>query len=121
MSSKIQLEHKAGALGSIAGAEVKRAAPDGYTVLFTTSGAMSVNRVLIKDLAYDTDKDFQLVSAMPTGELPSRGPTKKWPPAHWAMGRWSGGQSQSPLGEGAGKSWQSERCSYRQAAWVEVR
>lgn len=64
------IEHKAGALGSIAGAEVKRAAPDGYTLLFNTSGAMSVNRVLIKDLAYDTDKDFHLVSAMPTGGLP---------------------------------------------------
>ncbi|WP_339027932.1 tripartite tricarboxylate transporter substrate binding protein [Bradyrhizobium symbiodeficiens] len=66
----VVFEHKAGALGSIAAAEVKRAAPDGYTVLFTTSGAMSVNRVLIKDLAYDTDKDFQLISAMPTGGLP---------------------------------------------------
>ncbi|MGM4926766.1 Bug family tripartite tricarboxylate transporter substrate binding protein [Tardiphaga sp. 804_B3_N1_9] len=64
------VENKTGALGSIAGAEVKRAAPDGYTILFNTSGAMTVNRVLVKDLAYDTDKDFQLVSAMPTGGLP---------------------------------------------------
>jgi tripartite-type tricarboxylate transporter receptor subunit TctC len=64
------IENKTGALGSIAASEVKRAAPDGYTLLFNTSGAMSVNRVLIKDLAYDTDRDFQLISAMPTGGLP---------------------------------------------------
>lgn len=64
------VENKTGALGSIAGAEVKRAAPDGLTLLFNTSGAMTVNRVLVKDLAYDTDKDFQLVAAMPTGGLP---------------------------------------------------
>jgi tripartite-type tricarboxylate transporter receptor subunit TctC len=66
----VVVENKTGALGSIAGAEVKRAAPDGYTLLFNTSGAMTVNRVLVKDLGYDTDKDFQLVSAMPTGGLP---------------------------------------------------
>jgi tripartite-type tricarboxylate transporter receptor subunit TctC len=66
----VVVENKTGALGSIAGAEVKRTAPDGYTILFNTSGAMTVNRVLVKDLAYDTDRDFQLVSAMPTGGLP---------------------------------------------------
>lgn len=66
----VVVENKTGALGAIAGAEVKRAAPDGHTILFNTSGAMTVNRVLIKDLAYDTDKDFELVAAMPTGGLP---------------------------------------------------
>lgn len=66
----VVVENKTGALGSIAGAEVKRAPADGYTVLFNTSGARTVNRVLIKNLAYDTDKDFQLVAAMPTGGFP---------------------------------------------------
>jgi tripartite-type tricarboxylate transporter receptor subunit TctC len=66
----VVVENKTGALGSIAATEVKRAPADGHTLLFNTSGAMSVNRVLIKDLAYDTDRDFTLVSAMPTGGLP---------------------------------------------------
>jgi tripartite-type tricarboxylate transporter receptor subunit TctC len=64
------VENKPGALGSLAATEVKRSAADGYTLLFNTSGAMTVNRVLIKDLAYDTDRDFELVAAMPTGGLP---------------------------------------------------
>ncbi|WP_063629427.1 tripartite tricarboxylate transporter substrate binding protein [Bradyrhizobium sp. WSM2254] len=66
----VVVENKPGALGAIAAAEVKRSTPDGHTVLFNTSGAMTVNRVLIKELAYDTDKDFELVAAMPTGGLP---------------------------------------------------
>lgn len=66
----VVVENKTGALGSLAAAEVKRAAADGYTLLFNTSGAMTVNRVLIKDLSYDTDQDFELVAAMPTGGLP---------------------------------------------------
>lgn len=68
--ANVVVENKTGALGSIAAAEVKRAAADGHTLLFNTSGAMSVNRVLIKDLAYDTDRDFTIVSAMPTGGIP---------------------------------------------------
>jgi tripartite-type tricarboxylate transporter receptor subunit TctC len=66
----VVVENKTGALGAIAAAEVKRSAADGHTLLFNTSGAMTVNRILVKDLAYDTDRDFELVSAMPTGGLP---------------------------------------------------
>lgn len=66
----VVIENKPGALGSLAATEVKRAPADGHTLLFNTSGAMTVNRVLIKDLAYDTDRDFELVAAMPTGGLP---------------------------------------------------
>lgn len=66
----VVIENKPGALGSLAATEVKRAPADGHTLLFNTSGAMTVNRVLIKDLAYDTDRDFDLVAAMPTGGLP---------------------------------------------------
>ncbi|MDR6661328.1 tripartite-type tricarboxylate transporter receptor subunit TctC [Tardiphaga robiniae] len=65
----VVIENKAGALGSIAATEVKLARPDGYTLLFSTSGAFSVNRVLVKDLSY-AESDFELVAAMPTGGLP---------------------------------------------------
>ena len=66
----IVVENRAGASGSIAAVEAKRAAPDGYTLMFTISTTMIMNRVLIKDIAYDAEKDFTLVSIMPAGSLP---------------------------------------------------
>ncbi len=46
-----------GAAGMIGGASVARAAPDGYTILFT-SNAHTINPALRKELPYDTIKDF---------------------------------------------------------------
>src|ERR1044072_7317726 len=66
----VTVENKAGASGSGAAAEAKRAAPDGYTLMFTISTTMIMNRLLIKDIPYDADKDFVLVSIMPAGSLP---------------------------------------------------
>jgi len=66
----VTVENKAGASGSVAAVEAKRAAPDGYTLMFTISTTMIMNRVLIKDIGYDADKDFTLVSIMPAGSLP---------------------------------------------------
>lgn len=44
----VVIENKTGALGALAASEVSRAPADGHTLLFNTSGAMTVNRVLIK-------------------------------------------------------------------------
>jgi tripartite-type tricarboxylate transporter receptor subunit TctC len=66
----VVVENKAGASGSVAAVEAKRAAPDGYTLMFTISTTMIMNRVLMKDIPYDADKDFILVSIMPAGSLP---------------------------------------------------
>jgi tripartite-type tricarboxylate transporter receptor subunit TctC len=66
----IVVENKAGAGGTVAALEVKRAAPDGYTWQFTISTTMIMNRVLMKDVPYDADKDFILISIMPSGSLP---------------------------------------------------
>ena len=66
----VTVENKAGASGSVAAAEAKRAAPDGYTLMFTITTTMIMNRVLIKDIPYDADKDFVIVSIMPAGSLP---------------------------------------------------
>ena len=38
--------------------------------MFTISTTMIMNRVLIKDIPYDAEKDFVLVSIMPAGSLP---------------------------------------------------
>src|SRR4029453_17227941 len=66
----VTVENKAGASGSVAAVEAKRAAPDGYTLMFTHATTMIMNRVLIKDIPYDADKDFVIVSIMPAGSLP---------------------------------------------------
>ncbi|MGH6645002.1 MAG: Bug family tripartite tricarboxylate transporter substrate binding protein, partial [Bradyrhizobium sp.] len=48
----VVVENKAGASGSVAAVEAKRATPDGYTLMFTISTTMIMNRVLIKDIPY---------------------------------------------------------------------
>jgi tripartite-type tricarboxylate transporter receptor subunit TctC len=66
----VTVENKAGASGSVAAVEAKRAAPDGYTLMFTITTTMIMNRVLMKDIPYDPEKDFVIVSIMPAGSLP---------------------------------------------------
>src|SRR3954468_14456535 len=41
---------------------VARAAPDGYTLLYGTNGAMVLRQFLVKDVPYDTLKDFVTVA-----------------------------------------------------------
>ena len=66
----VVVENKAGAGGTVAAVDVKRAQGDGYTLMFTISTTMIMNRALMKNLAYDADKDFTLISIMPSGSLP---------------------------------------------------
>jgi tripartite-type tricarboxylate transporter receptor subunit TctC len=65
------VENKAGASGAIAAEQVKSAAPDGYTLMWTISTTMVMNKVLFKKLPYDPDKDFVLISWMNAGHLPT--------------------------------------------------
>src|SRR5260221_3627018 len=66
----VVVENKAGASGAIAAEQVKSAAPDGYTLMFTISTTMIMNKVLFKKLPYDPDKDFALISFVNAGHLP---------------------------------------------------
>lgn len=67
----VYVENKAGASGAIAAEQVKSAAPDGYTLMWTISTTMVMNKVLFKKLPYDPDKDFVLISWMNAGHLPT--------------------------------------------------
>jgi len=55
------IENRGGAGGNIGTASVARAAPDGYTLLLTTSGFMC-NPSLYKNVGYDPFKDFAPVT-----------------------------------------------------------
>jgi tripartite-type tricarboxylate transporter receptor subunit TctC len=66
----VVVENRPGAGGSIGAQAVKTAPADGYTLMFTISTTMIMNRVLYKSLPYDADKDFVLISSMFAGHLP---------------------------------------------------
>lgn len=52
------VENKGGAGGVIGVTDAKRADPDGTTILCTISSSLIQNRVTVKDLPYDPEKDF---------------------------------------------------------------
>src|ERR1700685_4123501 len=58
LGQPIAVENKPGANGAIAAQYVAQSDPDGYTLFFTTVGAVAINPAFRSDLSYDPLKDF---------------------------------------------------------------
>jgi len=61
------LESKPGANGTIGTAFVAKAAPDGYTILLSHLGPTAISPSLMKDLPYDSLKDFEPITQVISG------------------------------------------------------
>jgi tripartite-type tricarboxylate transporter receptor subunit TctC len=69
LGETVAVENKPGASGAIAAQYVAQSEPDGYTLFFTTVGAVALNPAFRSDLAYDPLKDFA-----PVGETAINSP-----------------------------------------------
>src|SRR5690349_10915721 len=61
LGQPVVVENKPGANGAIGAEYVAKSEPDGYTLFFTTVGAVAINPAFRKDLPYDPVKDFAAV------------------------------------------------------------
>jgi len=64
LKQTIVVDNKPGASGMIGSDFVAKAAPDGYTILMTTSGIQAINPALYAKMPFDTSKDLAPVSAL---------------------------------------------------------
>jgi tripartite-type tricarboxylate transporter receptor subunit TctC len=69
LGQTVVVENQPGASGLLANQTVARAAPDGYTFLFTNTSGMAINLISFKQLPYDPLRDF-----VPVASVCSQGP-----------------------------------------------
>ncbi|MBI3068301.1 MAG: tripartite tricarboxylate transporter substrate binding protein [Betaproteobacteria bacterium] len=62
LGQPVVIDNRGGAGGNIGAEVAAKAAPDGYTVFFSTSGVVNVNPSLYRKLAFDPARDFAPVS-----------------------------------------------------------
>jgi tripartite-type tricarboxylate transporter receptor subunit TctC len=58
LGGSVAVENKPGGNGAVAAQYVAQSEPDGYTLFFTTAGAIAISPVFYADLNYDPIKDF---------------------------------------------------------------
>ncbi len=64
LGQTVVVDNRPGAGGNLGASLVARATPDGYTLLVGSSGPLSVNPVIFKNLPYDSLKDFAPLSTV---------------------------------------------------------
>lgn len=64
LGQNVIVDNKAGAGGNISAESVARAAPDGYTLTFSTSATHATNPALYKNVNFDPIKDFTHIALM---------------------------------------------------------
>jgi tripartite-type tricarboxylate transporter receptor subunit TctC len=62
LHAPIVVENKGGAGGNIGTDFVAKANPDGYTLLYSASGPLAINKTLFSKLPYDPETDFEPIS-----------------------------------------------------------
>ncbi len=66
LNQSVIIENRAGAAGTIAAAFTTRAAPDGYTLLLSSTATHCVAPVVYKNITYDPAKDFSHIGLIAT-------------------------------------------------------
>ena len=61
LGQSVVIDNRAGAAGNIGADAVAKAAADGYTLLMATTGVMSINQALYKNMSYDPTRDLDPV------------------------------------------------------------
>jgi tripartite-type tricarboxylate transporter receptor subunit TctC len=78
LGQPVIIENRAGANGNIGSENVARAAPDGYSMLFTSSSTMVIGPFVSKNVPFDPIKDFtpilNVYESMQTLAVPSASP-----------------------------------------------
>jgi tripartite-type tricarboxylate transporter receptor subunit TctC len=64
LGQTLVIDNRGGAGGAIGAELAAHAAPDGYTIMATTSGVVVVNQSLYKKLAYDPIRDFAPITVI---------------------------------------------------------
>jgi tripartite-type tricarboxylate transporter receptor subunit TctC len=64
VKQSVVVDNRAGANGALGAVALKQAPADGYTLLIGSIGVFAINPALFKDLRYDPQKDFDLLSVV---------------------------------------------------------
>jgi tripartite-type tricarboxylate transporter receptor subunit TctC len=76
----IVVDNKGGAAGNIAGAEMAKATPDGYTLFFTSGSVVTANEHIYANMPFNPAKDFVAVTNVVRGAqvivVPANSPYK---------------------------------------------
>ncbi|MGG5890519.1 Bug family tripartite tricarboxylate transporter substrate binding protein [Falsiroseomonas sp. HC035] len=69
LPQRVIIENRGGAAGNVGATAAARAAPDGYTILWTWAGTMATNPAMYSDMPFDPQRDF--VPVVLLGSVPN--------------------------------------------------